>query len=324
MTDSGGVEKTESETSVHSSVMSREALEYLNCKPGGIYVDATLGGGGHTQSILEVAGPSGKVIAIDADDAAIERVKVKLKAYEDRLTIVRDNFRNIKAVLGGLNVDKVDGMLFDVGLSSDQLDTPERGFSFSRRARLDMRMDRRLKVSAFELVNESDERELTVIFSRYGEERRARAVARAIIKAREAEPIETTEDLALIVEGVLPRRRPGEKKIHPATKVFQALRIAVNDELKSLEEAIRDGIELIGAGGRMVVISFHSLEDKLVKSLFREFSTGCICPRDVALCACGKLPRARLLFKRGLSAEPEEILLNPRARSAKLRAIEVI
>jgi 16S rRNA (cytosine1402-N4)-methyltransferase len=304
--------------------MSTEALEYLNCKPGGIYVDATLGGGGHTQLILEATEPGGRVIALDADDAAIERVKVKLKAYEDRLTVVRDNFRNIKAVLNALNVEKVDGMLFDVGLSSDQLDTPERGFSFSRSARLDMRMDRRLEVSAFELVNELDGKELASIFYRYGEERRAGAVARAIIKARETGEVETTADLARIVEAVLPKRRPGEKKIHPATKVFQALRIAVNDELKSLEEAIRDGLELISSGGRMVVISFHSLEDRAVKTLFREFATGCICPRDVALCACGRLPRVRLLFKRALSATAEEILSNPRARSAKLRAVEVI
>ncbi|MCK4846871.1 MAG: 16S rRNA (cytosine(1402)-N(4))-methyltransferase RsmH [Deltaproteobacteria bacterium] len=304
--------------------MSKEALEYLNCSAGGRYVDATLGGGGHTQRILEATKPDGQVIAIDADDAAIDRVKKKLSSYEDRITLVRDNFRNIKEVLAELNIDKVDGILFDVGLSSDQLDSTERGFSFSRSARLDMRMDRRLEVSAFEIVNQYGEEELASIFYRYGEERRARAVARAIVAAREISPIETTEALAGIVEGVLPKRRHGEKKSHPATKVFQALRIAVNDELNSLEEAIRDGIELIASGGRMVVISFHSLEDKLVKGVFREFATGCICPRDVALCACGRLPRVKLLFKRALSAGAEEVLANPRARSAKLRAIEVI
>jgi 16S rRNA (cytosine1402-N4)-methyltransferase len=304
---------------VHLPVMPGEVVRYLGCRPGGIYVDGTLGGGGHTLEILKATGPDGRVIGIDRDGNTIAAAEMVLEPYTDRVLILRENFKDIKTLLSARGIEKVDGMVLDLGVSSFQLERPERGFSFRFDTRLDMRMDRTQELTAYELVNELPKAELERIIRTYGEERRARQIARAIERARELKPIETTGELARIVLEVVPKR-PG--RIHPATKVFQALRIAVNDELENLKLGLGDGIEMLGRGGRMVVISFHSLEDRIVKNFFRDLSKGCVCPPGLPKCVCGKKPSVRLLTRRVVAATPGEIDANPRARSARLRAIE--
>jgi 16S rRNA (cytosine1402-N4)-methyltransferase len=304
---------------VHLPVMPGEVVRYLGCRPGGIYVDGTLGGGGHTLEILKATGPDGRVIGIDRDGNTIAAAERILEPYTDRVLILRENFKDIKTLFSARGIEKVDGMVLDLGVSSFQLERPERGFSFRFDTRLDMRMDRTQELTAYELVNELPKAELERIIRTYGEERRARQIARAIERARELKPIETTGELARIVLEVVPKR-PG--RIHPATKVFQALRIAVNDELENLKLGLGDGIEMLGRGGRMVVISFHSLEDRIVKNFFRDLSKGCVCPPGLPKCVCGKKPSVRLLTRRVVAATPGEIDANPRARSARLRAIE--
>ncbi|HXI10106.1 MAG TPA: 16S rRNA (cytosine(1402)-N(4))-methyltransferase RsmH, partial [Thermodesulfobacteriota bacterium] len=238
-----------------------------------------------------------------------------------RVRLVQGNFRDIKGILAGLGAGPVDGIVLDLGVSSYQLDRPERGFSFRFDAPLDMRMDSSAATTARDLVNTLEAGELTRIFREYGEERDAARIARAIVTARSRSPVETTGDLVRILEEAVPKRfQP--KKIHPATRVFQALRIAVNDELESLKDGITGGIESLAAGGRMVVISFHSLEDRIVKTAFRDSSTGCVCPPRVPACVCGRKPVTRLLTKKAVSPSDEEVGANPRARSAKLRAVE--
>jgi 16S rRNA (cytosine1402-N4)-methyltransferase len=304
---------------VHLPVMPGEVVRYLGCRPGGIYVDGTLGGGGHTLEILKATGPDGRVIGIDRDGNTIAAAERILEPYTDRVLILRENFKDIKTLFSARGIEKVDGMVLDLGVSSFQLERPERGFSFRFDTRLDMRMDRTQELTAYELVNELPKAELERIIRTYGEERRARQIARAIERARELKPIETTGELARIVLEVVPKR-PG--RIHPATKVFQALRIAVNDELENLKLGLGDGIEMLGRGGRMVVISFHSLEDRIVKNFFRDLSKGCVCPPGLPKCVCGKKPSVRLLTRRVVTPTPGEIDANPRARSARLRAIE--
>ncbi|MBI5586911.1 MAG: 16S rRNA (cytosine(1402)-N(4))-methyltransferase RsmH [Deltaproteobacteria bacterium] len=306
---------------LHTSVMPREVIEYLGCRDGRVYVDGTLGGGGHALEILRSSGPSGRVIGIDLDDEAIKAASKTLSAYGDRVTLVKGNFRDLKTILSGLGAGPVDGVVLDLGVSSYQFESPERGFSFRFEAGLDMRMDRSGKVTARDLVNTLDARELKRIFREYGEEREAGRIARAIEKARESKPVETTGDLVRIVLDAVPRRfQP--KNIHPATRVFQALRIAVNDELVSVEKGVNGGIESLKAGGRMAVISFHSLEDRIVKTAFRESSAGCVCPPRVPICVCGRQPATRLLTRKAVTPSDEELAANPRARSAKLRAVE--
>lgn len=305
----------------HLPVMPREVIELLNCKPGGIYVDGTLGGAGHTIEILKATSPYGKVIGIDRDEDALNAARKVLEPYKDRVTLVKENYSEIKEVLKDLNIDSVDGILLDVGVSSYQLEEPERGFSFRFEARLDMRMDRSQGETAFDLVNGLDEKELAGIFRNYGEEPEAKRIARAIVRAREVKPVETTGDLVRIVLATVPKRFQA-RAIHPATKVFQALRIAVNDELGSLEKGLADGFDSLRTGGRMAVISFHSLEDRIVKNAFRDFATGCICPPRMPICVCGRKPAGRLVTKRALIAAEEEVAANPRSRSAKLRAVE--
>lgn len=304
----------------HLSVMPVETIRLLGCLKEGIYVDGTLGGGGHSADMLR-ANPGNRVIGIDRDIEAIEAARKALSGFAERVTFVRDDFRNLKTIVEAAGYGEVDGILLDVGVSSYQLESAERGFSFRMDAPLDMRMDTRQATTAAHLVNTLEEDELERVFRELGEEAFAGRVARAIVAARSRRPIETTGALAEIVLFAVPKKFHG-KKIHPATKVFQALRIAVNDELESLREAIAGGFEVLRPGGRMAVISFHSLEDRIVKSAFREFATGCICPPRLPMCVCGKKPRAVLLTRKAVTASTEELDRNPRARSAKLRAIE--
>lgn len=307
----------------HAPVMPEEMLEGLGCAPGGIYVDGTLGGGGHALEILKAISPNGRLIGIDRDDEALKAASKTLEPFGNRVTLVKENYRDIKKVLKDLGIDKVDGILLDLGVSSYQLDSPERGFSFRFEARLDMRMDTSQGITAFDIVNTYGADELEKIFKDYGEERDARRIARAIDRARSTRPVETTGDLVRIILATIPKRfQP--RQIHPATRVFQALRIAVNDELGSLEQGLRDGVDVLGSGGRMVVISFHSLEDRIVKTTFRELSTGCVCPPRVAVCVCGKKPVVRLVKRGAIKPSEEEMKKNPRARSAKLRTAEKI
>jgi len=306
----------------HLSVMPDEVVRHLGCEKGGIYVDGTLGGGGHASLILE-ANPANRVVGMDRDEAAIRAARELLEPFGERVGFVRDDFRNMKKALEALGVGKVDGVLLDVGVSSYQLDSAERGFSFRMDAPLDMRMDTRQEITAASLVNTLDEKELERIFREYGEEEFGARVARALVAARAARPVETTGRLAEIVLMAIPKKFHG-RRIHPATKVFQALRIAVNDELGSLKEGLAGGMEVLRPGGRFVVISFHSLEDRIVKNAFREASTGCICPPKFPVCVCGHKPAARLLTRKAVTAGEDELEANPRSRSARLRAIEMI
>ena len=289
--------------------------------PGGkrIYVDATLGGGGHTLALLKAAGPDARVIAIDRDDEAISRARTLLEEYGDRVVIVRENFRNIKDMLKSLGIDGVDGIAADIGLSSIQLDDPERGFSFRFDAPLDMRMDTRGDKTAFELVNELSAKELEEIFRYYGEERFSRRIARAIVRRREESQIKTTAELKAIITTNVP---PFKTKIDPATRVFQALRIAVNDELESLREFMEEAVYCLKPGGRLAVISFHSLEDRIVKKSFNHMAKDCICPPRIPACVCEHRSIVRVVTKKGVTPSEEEVRDNPRARSARLRAAE--
>ncbi len=307
----------------HTPVMVREVIASLRCRAGAIYVDGTVGGGGHAEAILQNTAPDGLLIGIDADAEAIREAEQRLAPFGGRKILVRGNFADMKKILAEKNVGKVDGILLDLGVSSHQLDAAERGFSFTLDAPLDMRMDRDVRRSAADLVNTLPWQELAGIIRNYGEERMAGRIARSIAKAREDSPIRTTADLA----GVVLRAMPAEaarQKIHPATRTFQALRIAVNDELNRLKKAMAGGMERLGPGGRFSVISFHSLEDRIVKNAFRNGEKGCICPPDLPVCACGKKPTLKVLTRKPVIPSDEEIRDNPRSRSAKLRTAERI
>lgn len=307
---------------VHLTVMGREAVKYLGCGPGRVYVDGTLGGGGHAVEILKATGPDGRVIGLDVDDEAIENATRVLKPFAGSTLILRENFKDMKSALARNGIKKVDGVLLDLGVSSYQLEGGERGFGFSTDSRLDMRMDRRQDLTAHVLVNELEEKELASIIRTYGEERMGKRIARAIVRARGKAPIDTTRELAEIIKKCFsPARRHG-MKTHCATKTFQALRIVVNKELESLKEGLSAGVDVLASGGRMVVISFHSLEDRLVKNTFRELSAECICPSDLPVCICDVRPVVKRVTKKVVKAGADEISINPRARSARLRAVE--
>ncbi|BBA71477.1 Ribosomal RNA small subunit methyltransferase H [Geobacter sulfurreducens] len=301
--------------------MPAEVLEYLSPRPGGVYVDGTLGGAGHARLILEAASPDGMLIGFDRDPAALEVARERLASFGERFRPVPGNFSEMGRVLAELGVDGVDGFLLDVGVSSHQLDTAERGFSFLTDAPLDMRMNTLVPGTAADLVNDLDEHELARIIKEYGEERWARRIASFIVKARVDGPIERTLQLVDIIKGAIPRGA-WEERIHPATRTFQALRIAVNDELGSLERGLESALGLLRPGGRGVVISFHSLEDRIVKTMFRRYAQGCTCPKELPRCVCGGVPRLRILTGRPVMAGDAEVAENPRARSAKLRAAE--
>ena len=304
----------------HIPVLLDEAMSYLAPRDGGRYIDATFGGGGHSRVLLEQSAPTGRVLAIDADPDAIARAASLSLDYPGRLTTVRGNFRDIEVLARGADFGSVDGILMDLGLSSFQLDQPERGFSFRFPAPLDMRFDAQQGPSAATLVNEYDETDLANLIFEYGEESRSRVIARAIVGARRVEPIETTDRLANIVERAVGGRRG--RAIHPATRTFQALRIAVNDELGALREGLAGAIELLASGARLVVISFHSLEDRIVKTCLRDEATDCICPPSTPICMCDHHARVRILTRKTVRPSDEEERRNPRSRSAKLRAAE--
>jgi 16S rRNA (cytosine1402-N4)-methyltransferase len=304
----------------HLPVLFREALDYLKLQEGRWYIDATFGGGGHSRAILEAIGSSGRLLAIDADPEAIDRGQMLGREFPGRFSIRHGNFRDLRTIAAFAGFEQVDGVLMDLGLSSFQLDTPGRGFSFRFSAPLDMRFDPGQALSAADIVNGWSPEQLVSLLFEFGEEPGARRIVRAIVAERSRSPIETTDRLATIVERAVGGRRG--RAIHPATRTFQALRIAVNSELEALPTALNAAIELLRPAGRLVVISFHSLEDRIVKNVLRTEAAGCICPPGTPICVCGHQPRLRVLTSRPVRPSPEEEAANPRSRSARLRAAE--
>jgi 16S rRNA (cytosine1402-N4)-methyltransferase len=307
----------------HMPVLVEEVLVMLAPAPGSLQIDATLGGGGHTERILEATDPDGRLLGLDADGAAIARVDGRLRPrFGDRLVLRQANFRDLGSVARDAGFGAVDGALFDLGLSSYQLADPERGFGFRTGGPLDMRFDTSRGVPAAELLATLDAAELTALFRRYGEEPKAGRIAREIVATRATTPIATAEDLAALVERVAPRNPRQPRRTHPATRVFQALRIAVNEELDALEEGLAAAVDLLRPGGRLVVLSYHSLEDRIVKRFIAAERRGCICPPELPVCVCGRNPRLRPLTRRSVTPTAGEVEANPRARSARLRAAE--
>ncbi len=300
--------------------MPDEVLHWLQPKPSGVYLDGTLGGAGHARLILTAA-PDCRLIGLDRDPAALQKAAEVLAPFEDRVSLHHATFDQAADVLRLLGIDQVDGMILDLGVSSHQLDTPERGFSFRYDAPLDMRMNPQVGVTAAEVVNQAEEEELARIFFEYGEERYSRRIARKIVFQRDEAPITRTSELAQLVRDTVPGgKKPG--RIHPATRVFQALRIHVNQELQQVRDGVTVGLELLKPGGRLAVISFHSLEDRIVKQLFREKAKGCVCPPRLPVCQCNQLPLIKLLTRKGVRASEQEIEVNSRSRSAILRVAE--
>ena len=305
----------------HEPVMCKEVLASLGCRPGGIYVDGTVGGGGHARAILEQTAPDGLLIGIDRDSDALRASEKKLQSFGRRKILVKGNFADIGKLLTNLNIEKVDGILLDLGVSSHQLDAGDRGFSFSSDGPLDMRMDQDSRYSACDLVNMSSENELRKIIKAYGEEPMAGRITRAILTKRAAVPIRTTRELADVIYHAVPAAYR-QRRIHPATRTFQAIRIAVNDELSNLRTAILNGTDILKRGGRFSIISFHSLEDRIVKEAFRAAQKGCTCPPDLPVCNCKGEPKLKVITKRPVYPGTDEVDSNPRARSARLRTAE--
>ncbi len=305
----------------HTSVMPVEVLEYLNPRPGGIYVDGTLGGAGHAGLILEKTSPDGRLIGFDRDPEALAVAAERLAGFGERFEAVHANFSEARRQLELRGIAKVDGMLLDLGVSSWQLDSATRGFSFREEGPLDMRMDPTTGESAADVLHARDAQELADIFFTFGEERYARRIARAIVRRRSEQPLATTLELAELVKDAVPKGHV-PARIHPATRVFMALRIYVNRELEHVEAGVSEALEVLRPGGRLVVISFHSLEDRLVKNLFREAARSCVCPPEFPVCACTTEPRVKVLTRKAVKATPEEIAANTRSRSAVLRAVE--
>jgi len=306
----------------HISVMPEEVLRFLAPRPGGVYVDGTLGGGGHAALIAEsCTAENGMLIGFDRDVQALAAAGARLAPYGESVRLVHDDYSNMRSGLDALGISSIDGFMMDLGVSSHQLDSRERGFSFQQDAPLDMRMDITRGETAADLVNTLPEAELERIIKEYGEERWAKRIAAFIVAARANGEIETTFQLVDIVKGAIPKAK-WEERIHPATRTFQGLRIAVNHELDSLENGLRAALDILKPGGRGVVISFHSLEDRITKQIFREYAVGCTCPRHLPVCVCGHTPQVRILTGRPVMAGDEEISVNARARSAKLRAVE--
>ena len=307
----------------HKSVLLQECIDALNIRPDGIYLDGTLGGAGHSSQIARRLTEGGRLIGVDRDRTALAAAKERLAPYADRVTLVHSNFAEIDAILDSLGIPAVDGMLFDLGVSSPQLDDASRGFSYMADAPLDMRMDKDDALTAGEVVNTWPQGELRRILYDYGEERYAPQIAAAICRAREKAPVETTLELVDIIRGAMPAKALREKQ-HPAKRSFQAIRIAVNDELGAVREAMEKAIDCLNPGGRLAVITFHSLEDRIVKAAFNQAAQGCTCPKDFPVCVCGKKPKVRLTPRKPILPSDEEIEENPRARSAKLRVCEKI
>lgn len=303
--------------SYHIPVLYKEVLDNLVINPDGVYVDGTLGGGGHSQGILEKLSDKGRLISIDQDAAAIEFAKKRLEPYGNKVKIFRDNFQNMDTAIYMAGYEKVDGILLDIGVSSKQLDDEDRGFSYRADVRLDMRMDNRNPLSAFEVVNEYSEEKLMKIMFEYGEERFARKIARFIVENREKKTIETTGELVDII-----RRCVGSSDKHPAKRTFQAIRIEVNNELGVLENTIKKSIGLLKSGGRIAIISFHSLEDRIIKNMFNEYEKGCICPPKFPKCVCGIKPQLKVINRKPIIPGDIEVKDNKRSHSSKLRVAE--
>lgn len=305
----------------HISVLLEESVNLLEVNPSGIYVDGTLGGGGHSSLICSKLSDKGMLIGIDRDEVALSAAGERLDGYKCRKELVHNNFFNVKSVLANLDMAEVDGAILDLGVSSPQLDVAERGFSYRTNARLDMRMDQSASLDAYTVVNTYEEKALADIIFKYGEERYARKIAAAICKQREITPIETTTELSELIKSVFPiAQRYGDK--HPAKRTFQAIRIEVNGELDGLSEALCDFAEALKPGGRLAVITFHSLEDRIVKNTFVDLAKGCECPKDFPVCVCGKTPKIKIITRKPITAGEKELDSNFRAHSAKLRVAE--
>ena len=302
---------------IHKSVLLDECIDSLNIKPDGIYVDGTLGGAGHSLEIVKRL-DGGKLVAFDQDMDAIENARIKLAEYMDRVILIHSNFENLGEKLDENGIIGIDGLLLDLGVSSYQLDTPERGFSYMHDAPLDMRMDKSLTESAWDIINRYSEAELSDIIRNYGEENWHARIAAFIVERRREKPIETTFELVDIIKAAVPRKARDEN-LHPAKRTFQAIRIAVNRELDVIEKVIREATEKMNRGGVIAIITFHSLEDRIVKNVFRDLSAGCICPPEFPVCTCNTVAKLKLLTKKPIISSKEELEENPRARSAKLR-----
>lgn len=306
---------------VHKSVLLNETIDGLNIQPDGIYVDGTLGGGGHAYEVCRRLGDKGSIVGIDQDAAAIEAAGNRLKDFGEKVTIVRSNYCDMKSKLHELGIDKVDGIVLDLGVSSYQLDTAERGFSYREDAPLDMRMDTRQKMTARDIVNDYEEMELYRVIRDYGEDKFAKKIAKHIVAARKVKPIETTGELTEIIRASIPMKYQ-KKSGHPAKRTFQAIRIELNRELEVLKDSLDDMIDLLNPGGRLCIITFHSLEDRIVKSAFRKNENPCTCPSDFPVCVCGKVSKGSILTRKPILPSEEEMEENSRAKSAKLRIFE--
>ena len=305
----------------HVSVLLEETVNGLNIKPDGIYVDGTLGGGGHACEVCRRLGDKGSFIGIDQDEAAIEAAGIRLSSFGEKVTIVRSNYCDMKLQLRALGIDKVDGIMLDLGVSSYQLDTAERGFSYTKDAPLDMRMDRRQELTAKDIVNTYSEQELYRIIRDYGEDRFAKNIAKHIVIERKKSPVETTGELIEIIKKAIPmkfQRMPG----HPAKRTFQAIRIELNRELEVLKESLDDMIEMLNPGGMLCIITFHSLEDRIVKNAFKKNENPCTCPREFPVCVCGKVSKGRIVTRKPILPSEDELMGNSRSKSAKLRIFE--
>ena len=305
----------------HKSVLLNETIDGLNIKPDGIYVDGTLGGGGHAYEVCRCLGEKGSIVGIDQDAAAIEAASARLKDFGEKVTIVRSNYCDMKSKLHELGINKVDGIVLDLGVSSYQLDTAERGFSYREDAPLDMRMDTRQKMTARDIVNDYTEADLYRVIRDYGEDKFAKNIAKHIVQARAVKPVETTAELSEIIRASIPMKFQ-KKSGHPAKRTFQAIRIELNRELDVLRDSLDDMIDLLNPGGRLCIITFHSLEDRIVKSAFRKNENPCTCPPDFPVCVCGKKSKGSIITKKPILPSEEELEYNSRSKSAKLRIFE--
>ena len=303
----------------HQPVMLREVIKYLSPVRGETFVDNTIGGGGHALEIVKKIMPGGKLVGMDVDDMALAAAKFYLKKYLGSVFLVKANFLRADEVLSGLGMEKIDGSLFDLGLSSAQIEESSRGFSYITDGQLDMRMDKSLSLTAKEIVNTMPAGELSVIFRRYGQEEHAVQIADAIERSRKRSPVNSTMDLVEIIKKAVPKK--GTRRGHPAKRVFQALRIYINDEIDVLKVGLKKNFRFLNAGGRTVVISYHSLEDRTVKDIFKELAGGCICPPDAPVCVCGRQASAEILTKGAILPSSEEVAMNSRSKSARLRAL---
>jgi S-adenosyl-methyltransferase MraW len=305
----------------HQPVLVNETVAILSCHPGGIYLDATIGGGGHAFHIFKICPDIKLLIGIDRDEDALLQAERRLASFKSQVVLIKENYSQIKTIISDLQIKSVDGVLLDLGVSTHQLLSSNRGFGFSAEGPLDMRMDREQQITASDLVNTLPEQELRKILREYGEERHAASIAKTIVRERKKQPIKTTLELANVVARAIPFS-PRPRKIHPATRTFQALRIAVNDEFANLESVLPDAVDILAQKGRIAVISFHSLEDRIVKNFFRQQSKSCVCSPRLPKCACGQIRKLKVLTKKPIVPTAEEIRMNPRSRSARLRGAE--